>query len=321
MPSRSIKIRYGLFKLFSFLFLLTVVFQYSVFSQNIELNRSIRFLVISDWGGYGSDDQKAVGVAMDKEAENIHAQFVITAGDNFHGNGISSEKDPRWKTEFEDIYNGKNLSIPWYPTLGNHDNRGNAEAELKYSQLSTRWKFPSRYYAQEETAGDSLNVLIVHLDTSPFIREYRTRKDNNHILSQDPEIQLIWLDSVLSHSKSLWKIVVGHHPVYSAATAHGDQQDMIDKILPVLQKYQIPVYINGHDHILQHLRNGGLDFFICGDGAKPRDVVERKDVVFGVKSLGFMSILIDKDGMHANFINSENKVLHSVFIPPIGKLH
>jgi tartrate-resistant acid phosphatase type 5 len=284
-----------------------------------QYNQSIRFLVISDWGGYGADDQKAVAVAMDKEAENIHAQFVVTAGDNFHGEGIDSEKSPRWKTEFEDIYDGKYLQIPWYPTLGNHDNRGNAEAELNYTPISTRWKFPSRYYIQEESAGDSLNVLIVHLDTSPFIREYHNKKDKYHLMTQDQELQLHWLDSVLLHSKSLWKIVVGHHPVFSAATSHGDQQDIIDNILPVLQKYHIPVYINGHDHILQHLQNNEMDFFICGGGAKPRDVIERNDVVFGVKSLGFMSIIIDKDGMHANFIDSENKVLHSAFIPPSGK--
>jgi tartrate-resistant acid phosphatase type 5 len=284
-----------------------------------QYNQSIRFLVVSDWGGYGSNEQKTVAAAMDKEAENIHAQFVVTAGDNFHGDGIDSDNSSRWKTEFEDIYNGKYLQIPWYPTLGNHDNRGNAEAELNYSRISARWKFPSRYFAQEESAGDSLNVLLIHLDTSPFISDYRNKKDNYHVMTQDQELQLHWLDSVLLHSKSLWKIIVGHHPVYSAATAHGDQQDMITKILPLLQKYKVSVYINGHDHILQHLRNSDIDYFICGGGANTRGVVDREDVVFGVRSLGFLSIIINKDGMHTNFINNENKVLHSAIVHSSGK--
>ena len=300
----------SLFKSLTFLFLISIALQTPALAQN----NSVRFLVISDWGGYASNDQKAVAVAMNNEAKDINAQFVVTAGDNFHGEGIDSAHSSRWKSEFEDIYDGKYLNIPWYPCLGNHDNRGNAEAEIEYSNYSTRWKFPSRYYVQEEKAGDSLTVLIVHLDTSPFISDYHTSKDNYHVRKLNPDVQLHWLDSVLSHSKAFWKIVVGHHPVYSAAGAHGDQQDMIERVLPLLQKYKVQAYMNGHDHTLQHIRNAGMNFFICGGGAHMRDVFDREDVIFGKKSLGFLSVTIGKEEMRVKFINSENKLLHSAVI-------
>ncbi|MFA7228035.1 MAG: metallophosphoesterase, partial [Melioribacteraceae bacterium] len=140
----------------------------SAWTQNVQTN-SVEFLIIGDWGGSASDGQKAVGISMSKEAEKIKARFVVTAGDNFHNDGIASASDPRWKTEFEDVYDFPSLRIPWHPSLGNHDYRGNVDCEIEYSKLSTRWKFPSRYYAQKENIDDSNYLLIVHLDTTPFI--------------------------------------------------------------------------------------------------------------------------------------------------------
>ena len=275
---------------------------------------SVRFVVIGDWGGFASQNQKAVSAAMANEAQKDRIQFVVTVGDNYHGEGISSAADARWKTEFEDIYSDASLQVPWYPTFGNHDYRGSADAELEYSKYSKRWKFYSRYYAQEAKIDDSTNMLIIHLDTPPFIKEYQQQDEYYHVKGQDAARQTRWLDSLLAASNDRWVIVVGHHPIYSAAPKHGDTPELISGVLPILARHHVRVYICGHDHVMQHLFRGGMDYFVCGGGSEHREVNERSDVVFGKGSLGFLSIAAYRDSLTFKMIDEKNVLIHESII-------
>ncbi|MFH0989416.1 MAG: metallophosphoesterase [bacterium] len=299
---------------FAILFI-TILFSFTTaWSQSFQSN-STRFLIVSDWGGSASSDQIAVAAAMAKEAERIGAQFVVTAGDNYHDDGITTATDPRWKTEFEDAYAYPALQIPWYPSIGNHEYRGNVDSEIEYSKLSTRWKLSARYYTQKEQIDDTSFVLIVHLDTSPFIESYHSESNVYQVEGQNTKKQLIWLDSVLTVSRTRWTIVVGHHPIYAAAAKHGDTKELKEKVLPILTKYQVPLYVCGHDHVLQHLKNVQMDFIVCGGGAKTRDPDQRDDVVFGIRSLGFLSVSVTAKDIRVNIINDKNTILHSLQIP------
>lgn len=271
---------------------------------------SVRFLVIGDWGGFASQNQKTVSTAMANEAQKNPIQFVVTVGDNYHGEGISSATDSRWKSEFEDIYSEPSLSVPWYPSFGNHDYRGSADAELEYSKYSKRWKFYSRYYSQEVNIDDSTKILIIHLDTPPFVKEYQQQDAQYHVKGQDVTKQTRWLDSLLTASKDRWVIVVGHHPIYSAAPKHGDTPEMISEVLPILRRHHVPVYICGHDHVMQHLSHDGMDFFVCGGGSEHREVNERSDVVFGIGSLGFLSIGAYHDSLTFQMIDEKSTLIH-----------
>src|SRR6266705_140231 len=46
------------------------------------------------------------------------------------------------------------------------------------------------------------------------------------------EAQLLWLDAELKKSSAKWKLVYGHHPIYSDGR-HGDSQVLIEKLLPL----------------------------------------------------------------------------------------
>lgn len=57
-------------------------------------------------------------------------------------------------------------------TLGNHDRRGNIEAQILYSQKNSRWVLPNYYYSFEIPAFDHLNQPPIHvivLDTIPLV--------------------------------------------------------------------------------------------------------------------------------------------------------
>jgi acid phosphatase len=285
----------------------------TAWAQQIEAP-SLRFIIVSDDGGRASANQRAVADAMAKEAERINAQFVVTAGDNFHEDGIPSAADPRWKTEFEEVYSSPALQIPWYPSLGNHDYRGSVDGEIEYSGRSARWKFDSRYYTQTERIDDSTSVLIVHLDTSPFIQKYWTESSLYHMEGQDSKKQLRWLDSVLTASRACWTIVVGHHAIYFAEPGKGDSKEMIEQVLPILKNHHVPLYVSGHYHFMQHLRHDAMDFIVCGGGADTGDVAQREDIAFGVRSLGFLSAIVTATDLRLSMIDSNSKVLYSLTI-------
>jgi tartrate-resistant acid phosphatase type 5 len=293
---------------------LVITFAGALVRAQDQQSDSVRFLVVSDWGGRASKAQKAVASAMAQEAVRIDAQFVVTAGDNYHGSGIGAANDPRWRTEYEDVYSQKALQIPWYASLGNHDYAGNVEAEIEYSKISKRWKLPSRYYAQTVQVDRSNSILIAHIDTSPMKRKFRKAYPHYRSDELDPERQLRWLDSTLANSQSRWKIVIGHHPIYSAAKLRGDSKQLKRMLLPILKKHRVPLYISGHDHVLQHLRHGDMNFIICGTGAKQWYVGKREDVVFGSRSLGFLSVIVTGKSIQVNMVDETGTTLHRVSI-------
>ncbi len=276
---------------------------------------SLSFLVISDWGGKGGTGQVAVATGMGRIAEAQRSSFVLTCGDNYHGSGIDSATSPRWKTEYEDIYTSPSLQIPWYPSLGNHDNRGKVEEEIAYSKLSPRWKLPARYYTHREKMDDRTEALFVHLDTAPFVTAYHKQGSAYKVRDQDPKAQLRWLDSALSESTARWKIVLGHHPIYSAAPAHGDTKELIADVLPILRKHGVRIYFCGHDHVLQHLAHGDLNFFVCGGGSSHRIVKDRDDVRFSAASAGFLSMTLSVTGAEARYFNQKGEELYLARIP------
>src|SRR5580692_6262701 len=101
---------------------------------------SLDFVVIGDWGRRGRWHQREVATQMGRTAATLGSQFVISVGDNFYENGVDSVTDPYWRTSFEQIYTDPALMTPWYITLGNHDYRGNVEAQLAYSGPTGRWR-------------------------------------------------------------------------------------------------------------------------------------------------------------------------------------
>jgi tartrate-resistant acid phosphatase type 5 len=304
-------------KSFSGLVFLLILLCLPVYAQSSSvkhLNDSLNFLVISDFGGQGGKIQRDVAVQMGQIAELEKSKFIITGGDNYHLNGIPDSKDPRWKSEYEDIYSSPSLIIPWYASLGNHDYVGNAQAEIEYTQYSRRWKMPDRYYAHTEKINDTTDVLFVHIDTSPFITDYRNNDSIYHVLGQNIHIQLHWIDSVLASSHAIWKIVVGHHPIYSSVGNHGNTKELINDVLPLLQKYGVQIYLCGHEHFLQYLVHGNINFFVCGGGSVARPVSDREDVKFGIGSPGFLSMTITPVSATGVYFDDKGKNLFSTTI-------
>ena len=145
----------------------------------------VDLLILGDWGRNGHYAQRSVAKWMDIASHYLDAEMVVTTGDNFYDNGVASIHDPIWNTSFEQIYQGPNLFINWYPTLGNHDYRGNWQAQIDYSQVSRRWELPAQYYEKLITLDDGTQAHLLFIDTSPlnfvlFIVHYSNYLDRDY---------------------------------------------------------------------------------------------------------------------------------------------
>lgn len=276
----------------------------------------IRFLVLGDWGRQGGARQREVAQRMGDHAAARGADFVITTGDNFYEDGVRSVDDGNWRSSFQEIYTDPSLNIPWYPVLGNHDYHGSTQAQIDYSHRDGRWRMPGRYHSFERPVGAG-RALFVFLDTNPFLGAYRWMKwKYPDLRAQDPADQLQWLDKVLGESTAEWKIVVGHHPLYSAGAMHGPTGGLRGRLQPLFEKHGVHVYFAGHDHNLQHLKPPGpTHYVISGGGSEARPVGTHQSALFARGALGFVSVTLRGDNLHLVFIDDKGATLYRADIP------
>jgi len=278
---------------------------------------ALNFAIIGDWGRQGRPDQKQVAQQMGIACKNAAASFVISVGDNFYERGVTSLDDDHWQRSFEKVYDAPSLQVPWYVILGNHDYAGKTGPQLEYAKTNPRWIMPARYYTQVYPVDSATRLECFYVDTCPFIGEYQHNPEFSEIPAQDADRQLQWLDRSLADSKAEWKLVFGHHPIYSSGLAHGNQPEMIEHILPLLQKYKVQAYFAGHDHDLEHLKVGDLDLIVSGAGSEHRPVKTPPTSPFSQATSGFALVSVRSNEMQVRFIDNVGNLLYTAQIPRV----
>ncbi len=282
-------------------------------------NSALNFLVMGDWGRVGEDHQKPVAIQMGKTAAQLKAEFIIAVGDNFYPSGVISEFDPLFRYSFEDIYTAFSLQWDWYVVLGNHDYKSNPDAQVAYSKISRRWKMPARYYSKKFSInGDTTQqVLIAFIDTNPLIPEFYSNKDYGpNVRNADSSAQKQWLEKVLSDTSSSikWKIVVGHHPMYTGGgrTDGYDTKAIRNSLLPLFDKYGVDVYLAGHEHSLQHLvASGKTQHYISGSASERTPVHMVPEAKMVASEYGFMIFTVTGNELLQQTIDYTGKVIYT----------
>jgi len=275
---------------------------------------ALNFVVIGDWGRRGEPDQQDVADQMGKTAHDIGARFVISVGDNFYEDGVASVQDVQWNESFEDVYTASSLQVPWYAILGNHDYHWNCDAQIAYSKKSLRWRMPARYYQQSHSLDKNITADFFYIDTTPMVKIYYNpffeESTRDQVITQKVPEQLAWLKTALEASNAQWKIVIGHHPIYSGGE-HGDTSELIEHILPLLKEFGVQAYFNGHDHDMQHLMAGDINLFISGGGSQMRPTRQTTHTRFAKSSSGFMAVSLGPQAMDVRMIDSEGALLYT----------
>ncbi|HEX3079207.1 MAG TPA: metallophosphoesterase, partial [Puia sp.] len=247
--------------------------------------------------------------------------FIVSTGDNFYPSGVRSTRDYSWLASYEQIYTAHSLQTDWYVVLGNHDYKGNVQAEIDYSDVDRRWNMPAHYYSKTVfIGGDSTQgVLLIFIDSTPFLSEYYENTEHN-VKGQDTAAQRIWLEKTLSQAPSYikWKFVFGHHPLWTGGNRMNAPEgvEMRKLLRPIFEKFKVDAYFSGHEHNLQYIKPVGYtNYFVSGAGSETTPVIVHPDGgVFARSENGFMNISLTSDQMQVQVIGYTGESLFTTVI-------
>lgn len=241
----------------------------------------LRFVAIADTGT-GNEGQYAVAHAMKVYSEKNPFSLVLLAGDNIYNEGEME----KIKNVFEKPYQPLlSQNIPFHAVLGNHDIRtNNGDDQVSYPMFN----MPGRYYTFSQEQVD-----FFALDTN---------------VNADWETQLKWLEENLAKSQKPWKIVFGHHPLYSSGM-HGTDEALIAKLEPLFSKYQVSLYICGHDHNYERtVPIQKTTYIITGAGCSTRPVQRSPWTAYSEAKLSFTAYEVYENRIETKAIGIDNKM-------------
>lgn len=241
----------------------------------------LRFVSLADTGT-GTKSQYAVAKAMTRYQSQNEFNLAILAGDNIYNHGEIEKINAVFERPYQPLLK---QGVKFHACLGNHDIRtDNGAPQVSYPGFNMQ----GRYYTFRR---DSVQFFAL---------------DTNH--NADWKNQLIWLEQELSRSDAPWKIVFGHHQIYSSGN-YGLNQPFIKVLTPIFKKYGVQLYINGHDHNYERTRTiNGTTYLICGAGAGVRPVGRSAWTEYSASKLSFAAFDVYSDRIVISGIDTNNRV-------------
>lgn len=181
-----------------------------------------------------------------------------------------------------------------FAILGNHDvKEGNANRQVEALGMHGRW-----------WAHDFGDVLLVGLDSN---------------LVDDPD-QRAWLEDTLSASTERWRIVLVHHPPYSAGY-QGSDLDVRRTFVPLFERYGVQLVVSGHDHDYQRSKPiNGVTYVVSGAASGTRRTGEEHFTAESFSWHHFADLAVFADHLVLRAVNQDRRVADEVVItePPSG---
>jgi hypothetical protein len=203
-----------------------------------EAAGTVRFAAFGD-SGSGNSDQ----LALRDQLEAVPFDFIVHTGDLAYGGGSLAQLE---RTVFQ-VYSPLLRSIPLYPVTGNHDYETDDASPFFSSFLLPEngdVALPERYYSF-----DWGNVHLVGLDTERI-----------------GAAQATWLDDDLGKNRLPWTVVFAHRPPFSSGE-HGSDDDFRRHFVPVLERHEVALVLNGHDHDYERSKPlNGVTYVVTGGG-------------------------------------------------------
>ncbi|MCL1872850.1 MAG: metallophosphoesterase [Clostridiales bacterium] len=172
-----------------------------------------------------SDGYKIFGENLRQADQNKTSSFMIIGGDL-----VNDGNDPAEWEEFFAAGQEVFSRIPLLPAMGNHDNKKGYKDLFILPQNGPQ-NAKSEYYSFD------------------FGSAHFTIGNSNNILREE---NLAWLGQDLAESKANWKIMVIHHPVYSATNNSQDAvraEKFREILVPVFAEYGVALVLSGHQHL------------------------------------------------------------------------
>jgi len=182
-----------------------------------------RFVAFGDIGA-ATVPQFEVAARID----TLNADLGILTGDIIYELGEAQNFTP----QYFDVYRKTIRRIPFYPSLGNHDEytaAGQAYLDAFYLP-SNNPAGTERYY--------SFDYANAHFVALEVISE----------LTTPSAAMMTWLDQDLAATDQEWKFVYFHVPMYSNLGVHGDDAVIAAALGPIFEARGVDVVFQGHNH-------------------------------------------------------------------------
>jgi len=245
----------------------------------------LHLAVVGDVGDSGSR-LSATAEAITEVAAVEPVDGLVLTGDNVYPSGDPSRLPDTVFEPFADVLDDAEL----YAVLGNHDVMdGNAEGQMAALGM------PGRWWARH--LGD---VLLVGLDSTQ---------------ADDPD-QRAWLEQTLAAAVERWRIVVVHHPPYSAGYQGSDQQ-VRDAFVPLFERHGVQLVVSGHDHDYQRsVPINGVTYVVTGGAAGTRRTGEDDFTAASFSWHHFVELAVFGDRLVVRAVNQDRRVADEAVITP-----
>ncbi len=136
--------------------------------------------------------------------------------------------------------------------------------------------------------------------------------------------QAAWLEKQLSNIPARdWRIVMNHCYYYSSGTYQEmypwfDDKNMIEKLVPLFEKYHVNLVFSGHNHQLELLQKNNITYVICGAfGGIPdpeRTYISPASTWYKANQQAFMDVTVSQDTATLIFRDPDYKELKSLTV-------
>jgi hypothetical protein len=206
-------------------------------------------------------------------------------GDNVYPTGDPAKLPDTVFRPFRDLLRGGTELLA---VLGNHDvMQGHAAGQVAALGM------PGRWWARHE--GD---VLIVGLDsTRPHDRAQRA-----------------WLEGTLAAATEPWRIVMLHHPPYSAGY-QGSNEAVRRAFVPLFERYGVQLVLSGHDHDYQRsVPIDGVTYVVTGGAAGTRRTSDADFTAVSFSWHHFVELAVFPDRIELRAVNQDLRVADAAVI-------
>lgn len=164
-------------------------------------------------------------------SDHSDIDFIVSAGDQINNTGDDNGQE----YEYAGFLSADVLAnVPVAPTIGNHDS--------KFANYQNHFNVPNAYTEEKDatpagndyyyTYGDALFIVL----------------NTNNYNCADHEALIKKAEAAAPDAK--WKIVTFHHDIYGSGYDHSDSDGIVlrTQLTTLLDKYDIDVVLQGHDH-------------------------------------------------------------------------
>ena len=247
---------------------------------------SYRFLVYGDTRTRHDVHRRVVEAVLKDGVPD----FAIQSGDLVE----NGEDNSLWPIYF-DIEKELLRQIAFFPVLGNH--------ERNTHDFSDFFQAVRPYYSFN---WGNAHFMVIDSDIA-------NSGSNQWARDTFWAEQTKWLEDELQSSQNAeYRVVVAHHPPFSAVSNRQGSNPEMRALVPMFEKYHVSIAFFGHDHNYQRNLQNGINYVISGGGGAPLYDVAKPDPATSQKAVSvenFVKVSVEGKAMKVRAMGLDGKIL------------